>query len=48
MKIRYLSLSNHRYSPNYFPFLRDYVRTVASPDTDVELVGVGLHPPGQG
>ena len=39
MKIRYLSLSNDQYSRNYFPFLRDYVRVVASPGTEVEVVG---------
>lgn len=39
MKIRYLSLSNSRYSPNYFPFLRDYVRAVAAPETEVEIAG---------
>jgi Asp/Glu/hydantoin racemase len=39
MRIRYLSLSNDKYSRNYFPFLREYVASVAGGDTEVELRG---------
>lgn len=38
-KILYLSMSNEKYSVNYFPFLRDYVRSIAGPDTEVVLRG---------
>jgi allantoin racemase len=38
-KILYLSLSNEKYSPNYFPFLTNYIKTIAAPDTTVELRG---------
>lgn len=38
-KILYLSMSREEYSPNYFPFLRDYIDQVKSPGTEVELRG---------
>ena len=38
-KILYLSLSNEKYSANYFPFLKDYIASVAAADTTVELRG---------
>ena len=38
-KILYLSMSREEYSPNYFPFLRDYVDQVKSPGTEVDLRG---------
>jgi allantoin racemase len=38
-KILYLSLSNEKYSPNYFPFLTNYIKNIAAPDTTVELRG---------
>jgi Asp/Glu/hydantoin racemase len=38
-KILYLSMSQEKYSTNYFPFLLDYVRTVASSDTEVVIRG---------
>ncbi|WNF00349.1 aspartate/glutamate racemase family protein [Streptomyces luomodiensis] len=38
-RIRYLSLSNAAYSPNYFPFLRKYIDEFVGPDTEVELCG---------
>jgi Asp/Glu/hydantoin racemase len=38
-KILYLSLSNEKYSPNYFPFLTNYIKTIAAPGTTVELRG---------
>jgi allantoin racemase len=38
-KILYLSLSNEKYSPNYFPFLTNYIAKIAAPDTTVELRG---------
>jgi allantoin racemase len=39
VKIRYLSLSNDKYAANYFPYLREYVQTVAGTGTEVEVVG---------
>ena len=38
-RVLYLSLSNERYSPNYFPFLRRYIGSVAAAGTEVELRG---------
>lgn len=38
-KILYLSMSREEYSPNYFPFLREYIDQVKSPGTEVELRG---------
>ena len=38
-RILYLSLSNEKYSRNYFPFLRDYLRSIASEDTEFVLQG---------
>jgi Asp/Glu/hydantoin racemase len=38
-RILYLSMSNEKYSANYFPFLTKYVAEVAQPDTRVELRG---------
>jgi allantoin racemase len=38
-RILYLSMSREEYSPNYFPFLREYIEQVKSPDTEVELRG---------
>ena len=38
-KILYLSMSQEKYSPNYFPFLRSYIEQVKSPDTKVDLRG---------
>jgi Asp/Glu/hydantoin racemase len=38
-RILYLSLSNERYSSNYFPFLRRYAGAVAGADTELELRG---------
>ncbi len=38
-KILYLSLSNEKYSANYFPFLKDYIASIAAADTTVELRG---------
>lgn len=38
-RILYLSLSNEKYSPNYFPFLREYASTVIRSDTEIELRG---------
>jgi allantoin racemase len=39
MRIRYLSLSNQKYSTNYFPFLKTYVARIAGEGTQVELQG---------
>jgi len=39
VRIRYLSLSNLQHSKNYFPFLRGYLDTVASPGTQIEICG---------
>ena len=38
-RILYLSLSNEKYSTNYFPFLRRYAGEVAAPGTELELRG---------
>jgi Asp/Glu/hydantoin racemase len=38
-RILYLSLSNEKYSSNYFPFLRRYAGAVAAADTELELRG---------
>lgn len=38
-RILYLSLSNEKYSSNYFPFLRRYADAVAAADTKLELRG---------
>jgi allantoin racemase len=38
-KILYLSMSQEKYSSNYFPFLREYVKSVASRDTEVVIRG---------
>lgn len=38
-RILYLSLSNEKYSTNYFPFLRRYAGEVAAPGTQLELRG---------
>lgn len=38
-KILILSLSNDQYSPNYFPFLREYAASVVSEGTEIELRG---------
>jgi Asp/Glu/hydantoin racemase len=38
-RILYLSLSNEKYSSNYFPFLRRYADAVAAADTELELRG---------
>lgn len=38
-KILYLSLSNAKYSANYFPFLQKYIGRVGAADTEVELRG---------
>jgi Asp/Glu/hydantoin racemase len=38
-KILYLSMSQEKYSTNYFPFLRDYVKSVASSDTEIVIRG---------
>jgi len=38
-RILYLSMSNEKYSTNYFPFLRRYAADVARPDTRLELRG---------
>jgi allantoin racemase len=38
-RIRYLSLSNDKYSANYFPFLKNYIASVAADNTTVEVRG---------
>jgi len=38
-KILYLSMSQEKYSANYFPFLQKYVRSVASSDTEIVIRG---------
>ena len=38
-KILYLSMSREKYSANYFPFLKDYVKRVAAPDTEIVIRG---------
>ena len=38
-KILYLSLSREKYSANYFPFLRDYLKSMASRATEIVIRG---------
>ena len=38
-KILYLSMSKEQYSANYFPFLRDYLDSVASSETEIVIRG---------
>jgi allantoin racemase len=38
-RILYLSMSQEKYSTNYFPFLQDYVNTVSAKDTEVVIRG---------
>jgi allantoin racemase len=47
-RVLYLSLSNERYSPNYFPFLRRYIGSVAADGTEVELRGTRVDIPVMG
>ena len=38
-RILYLSMSQEKYSANYFPFLREYISSVAGSDTEIVLRG---------